>query len=132
MKPRQYVAALAVAFALALGGCAAPEEPGLKPAEEDSMTPSPDPSSSPTPRGPVAQAVADLASREGVTPEDVEVVSREEVTWRDGSLGCAEKGMVYTQALVEGGRIILRLGDTTYEYHYGARRAPFWCERPTQ
>lgn len=133
MTARLHLAVLALTL-VGLAGCAAPEEPGLKPAEEDTMTQPPDPSgsSSPTPGGPVAQAVADLAERQGVSRDEVEVVSREEVTWRDGSLGCAKKGMAYTQALVDGGRITLRVGDTTYEYHYGGRRAPFWCDRPTQ
>ncbi|WP_257956533.1 hypothetical protein [Nocardioides sp. B-3] len=40
--------------------------------------------------------------------------------------------MVYTQAPVDGSRIILRADGTDYEYHSGASRPPFWCETPTQ
>ena len=86
------------------------------------------PSGSPTTR----EAVADLARRLDVAEGDVTVEGAEAVTWRDGSLGCAEKGMMYTQALVEGSRITLRVDEQTFEYHAGGPRAPFLCDNPTQ
>ena len=82
--------------------------------------------------GPVADAVADLATRLDVDAASIEVVSQEEVTWRNGSLGCAKEGFAYTQALVDGSRITLRADGTDYEYHSGGSRAPFWCEKPTE
>ena len=94
-----------------------------------SMTPSPTSSSTP-PGGPVEQAKADLAKRLGVDAARVTLVSSEEVTWSDGSLGCPEPGMMYTQALVPGARIILEVDGTQYNYHSGANRAPFLCEHP--
>ncbi len=60
------------------------------------------------------------------------VVAVEAVTWRDGSLGCAKPGTMYTQALVEGQRITLAVGDEEYAYHSGGDRDPFLCEDPTQ
>lgn len=77
-------------------------------------------------------AIADLAQRLGVAPEEVTVAFTEAVTWRDGSLGCSETGMMYTQALVEGSRIVLEAEGQRYEYHAGGNRAPFLCEKPTQ
>ena len=59
----------------------------------------------------VTPARADLARRLGVDPDDLEVISAEEVTWPDGSLGCPEPGMSYTQALVDGSKVVL--GTTT-------------------
>ena len=56
----------------------------------------------------------------------------EEVTWKDGSLGCAERGSMYTQALVDGQRIVLEADGSRYEYHSGADGSPFLCEEPTQ
>lgn len=56
----------------------------------------------------------------------------EEVTWRDGSRGCAQPGMSYTQALVDGSRITLRASGRTYEYHSGGRQPPSRCEKPTE
>jgi CO/xanthine dehydrogenase Mo-binding subunit len=86
----------------------------------------------PPPPGPVTIAVADLAERLGIDPADVEVVSTEEVTWRNGSRGCAERGTMYTQALIDGARITLGAGGTTYEYHSGGSGPPTLCENPTE
>ena len=79
---------------------------------------------------PVALARADLADRLGVAPETIELVERSEVTWRDGSLGCPQPGMAYTQALVNGSRIVLRHGGVDYHYHSGRGRGPFYCANP--
>ncbi len=104
------------------------------------MTPSSSsnsPSSSPSSSGPaspggsvVDQAKADLIKRLGVDAAQVSVVSSEEVTWPDGSLGCPEPGMRYTQALVPGNRTVLEAGGKQYSYHSGGHRAPFLCEQP--
>lgn len=75
-------------------------------------------------------SVADLASRLGVDSEVIEVVSVEEVTWRNGSLGCPQPGMFYTQALVDGLRIVLAVAGRGYHYHQGGQGEPFLCERP--
>ena len=57
-------------------------------------------------------------------------MSVEEVTWRDGSIGCPEPGMNYTQALVPGIRVVLELDGRRYEYHAGGGRSIFLCENP--
>ena len=66
----------------------------------------------------------------GVDPAQVTVVSSDDVTWRDGSLGCPEPGMRYTQALIPGTRTILEVAGKQYHYHSGGHRAPFLCENP--
>lgn len=76
------------------------------------------------------QAIADLAVRLGVAPAEIALVSEEAVTWRDGSLGCPKKDMMYTQALVEGQLIVLSVDGTEYRYHSGNGRAPFYCKKP--
>jgi hypothetical protein len=40
--------------------------------------------------------------------------------------------MSYTQALVDGQRIVLEVDGARYEYHSGAHRPPFLCEDPSQ
>jgi len=80
---------------------------------------------------PAAQpAVTDLAARLGVDESEIAVVSVEEVTWSDGSIGCPEPGMMYTQALVNGSLVILEVDGTRYEYHSGGGRDLFYCENP--
>jgi hypothetical protein len=111
-------------------GAAESTEPSPEDVPEEDM----DPTAGTSPAHPplVAAAIADLADSAGVQEASIEVVSVEEVTWTDGSLGCAEEGMSYTQALVEGSRIVLRVDGAEHEYHSGGGAAPFRCERPTQ
>lgn len=77
----------------------------------------------------VERARADLAKRLGVPVEEVKVLERSEKTWPDGSLGCPQPGMNYTQALVEGSLLVLEAGGERYNYHAGGGREYFLCER---
>lgn len=114
------------------------EETAVEPNEESPSESSPTPGdggTSPVPGAdsPLVQSsVEDLAEREQVDASEIEVVSVEEVTWRDGSLGCAQDDMMYTQALVDGQRITLRIDGTDYAYHSGNGKQAFYCPEPTQ
>lgn len=79
----------------------------------------------------VAIAMTDLVDRAGADASAINVVSVEEVTWSDGSLGCPLPGMRYTQALVNGTRIVLEVDGVAHEYHSGAGREPFYCANPS-
>ncbi|MGL5861068.1 MAG: hypothetical protein ACRCY9_07435, partial [Phycicoccus sp.] len=63
-----------------------------------------------TSRAEVKAAVADAAGRAGVTPAQAVPTTHQQVTWTDGSLGCPQKGMSYTQAEVEGEVLVVRAG----------------------
>ena len=105
--------------------------PGTPGPSETPSTPQPTPTPEPKPTGgPVEVAKADLAKRLGIGAGEVTVVSSTEVTWSDGSLGCPEPGMNYTQALVEGWRTILEAGGKQYHYHSAGTRTPFLCANP--
>lgn len=75
------------------------------------------------------KVVADLAAVLGVEPEEVKVVSVEEVIWPDTSLGCPEPGKVYAQVLTRGYRIVLEAKGDTYEYHTDTRGHFTRCPR---
>ena len=116
-----------------------PTEPApTDPAPTDSAPTEPaptDPAATGSTLGPTAQsqvdvAVQDLTERFDVAAGDITVVTVEEVTWRDASLGCPQKGMQYQQVLTAGTRIVLTDGDRTFNYHAGAGREPFYCARP--
>lgn len=64
----------------------------------------------------------DLAQRLNITTGEVKLARQELVNWRDTSLGYPENGMVYTQILTPGLRIILEAGNKTYEYHSDYKR----------
>jgi len=76
------------------------------------------------------EAIQDLSGRLGIQSGDIKVVSEKSVTWSDGSLGCPKEGMMYTQALVEGTLIVLRVEGRDYQYHSGQGRALFYCKNP--
>lgn len=82
------------------------------------------------PNSQVVAAMTDLVERLGVEVSAVEIVSVDEVTWPDGSVGCPQPGMRYTQALVNGSRIVLRVNGVDYQYNSGGGREPFFCANP--
>jgi hypothetical protein len=69
----------------------------------------------------------DLSSRLDIDPDDVEVSISRPVTWRSGALGCPRPGVAYTDALVSGILIELRVGKATYRYHARRGGQPFYC-----
>ena len=75
----------------------------------------------------VQAAIADLIERTGADASEIEVLSVEEVEWPDGSIGCPQPGMAYTQALVNGTKIVLRYDGVGYDYHQGGSRPVFYC-----
>ncbi len=143
------ITALTVAAVLLLSGACGTEptptsqEPTVTPGTSSTPDPTgtPQPTRPPQPTGtpaptnkpespgadPVGKAKADLAKRLGIAAAQVTLVSSTEVTWPDGSLGCPQPGMHYTQALVPGSRIVLEVNGTRYNYHASERQAPFLC-----
>lgn len=69
----------------------------------------------------VQAALADASRRTGVAVEALQLLDAAAVTWRDGSLGCPQPGFVYTQALVPGFRVRVRVGGQAFDYHAGPR-----------
>lgn len=80
--------------------------------------------------GEVAAAVTDAAARAGVDPDAITVLVAERVEWSDGSLGCPEPGMMYTQAIVPGYRVVLDAAGDQLHYHGADGQPPAWCEEP--
>ena len=70
-----------------------------------------------------------LAQRMGVELGSVEISSAQTVTWRSGALGCPKPGMSYTESLVPGASIFLRVGNTFHAYHSKRDGNPFYCPR---
>lgn len=75
----------------------------------------------------VAAALADASKRSNVPVAALKVESAESVTWRDGSLGCPQLRMNYTQALVPGFRVRIRAGDSLFDYHASRGGTPQLC-----
>lgn len=77
----------------------------------------------------IEMAIADAAERFGVPPESVAVARSLKVSWSDGSLGCPQEGMMYTQALVDGYLLTLEAAGQRYDYHGAMGGDPSLCER---
>lgn len=107
-----------LAAPLLIAACAAADGPG--------SSSSPSPRDTPLEIGGVppdlfTAILQDAAGRAGVDSSAFSVSAASAVTWSDGSLGCPEPGMFYTQALVPGYRVILEAGGTEYDYHADQR-----------
>lgn len=69
----------------------------------------------------LASIRADAAARAGIDVDSPTVIRAEAVAWPDGSLGCPQPGVVYTQALVPGYWVVLSQGGREYDYRATAR-----------
>ncbi len=90
----------------------------------------------PTPTDPnlaslIQGARDDLAKRLGIPSEQIDLVVYKSVEWPDGSLGCPQPCMFYTQVMVDGMLIRFQVQGKLYEYHSGGQRPPFLCENPS-
>ena len=101
-----------------VGGCSAASSSNgpLTPASDQPTQESAEPGAVGLPASVVDPVVAEVARLAGVPVDQVVVVSAEEVTFPDGSLGCPQPGMVYTQAMVDGYKIVAEAGGKTYDY----------------
>ncbi len=151
--PLTVVAVLAVAL-LTAGGCAQSSDgpaagtagPTPSPATPTPTAASPGGTASVTPptgggatlpddlraRPAVASAIADLAERQGVDPAQVVIAAWTPVTWNDGSLGCPQEGMGYTQVQVDGQLLVLRVDTALFQYHARGGGPFAYCANPSK
>lgn len=98
-------------------GLPAPPDPPTRPSD-------------PPPGEVIDDAVADLATRLGIDGASIDLLDAREVTWRDGSVGCPQPGLAYTQALVPGSLVMLRVDDASYAYHAAEGGPILYCPTP--
>lgn len=97
-----------------------------------------DPQETPTSMASIGEVPGDLldaitseaAERAGVEADEVAIITAEAVTWSDGSLGCPEPGMMYTQALVPGYRVVVEAAGEEMYFHASERGYFQFCENP--
>jgi hypothetical protein len=104
------------------------EEPGGGSGEHEAAV-SPDPQD-PAGQKLVTQAKEDLAHELSIPLSAISLLKFKEVVWPDSSLGCPRPGLAYTQVLQPGFLIRLSARGRSYEFHAGARGAPFLCSEP--
>lgn len=84
------------------------------------------------PTGMLEDVIALAEEETGVDRSAIEVVLAEAVTWSDGSIGCPEAGMMYTQALVPGYRVILDIAGEELAFHAPESGEFFPCANPIE
>ena len=72
--------------------------------------------------------IADLISKTDSDRNSIEILHAQSVIWNDGSLGCPQPGEFYTQSLMEGFQVVLRVGESEYNYHASDTGYFFICE----
>ena len=80
----------------------------------------------------VPQAILDpilkeAAASANVDREQLVIVRAESAVWSDGSLGCPEPGMMYTQALVNGYWVVIEGGGQKYDFRVGSGGSFYLC-----
>jgi len=132
-----------LAGALSLCALAPAVEPGFPPAQiappqripdiasgplVETLQPAGQPVNTATmPRAVRRAVVADAAKRFNVAESAVVLVRAEQLTWSDGSLGCPEPGVAYTQVLVAGFRVDATTSAGTLTYHTDSRGRVVSC-----
>ena len=71
------------------------------------------------PKGILDPILNEAATLTKVPREQLVIVRAEPVVWSDGSLGCPEPGMEYTQALVNGYWVMIKAAGQTYDFRVG-------------
>src|SRR6266550_6936406 len=97
-----------------------------EPTVTPSVIPAPIPTGKTPPvKGEVPQAILESILKEAaalakVDRREIKIVRAESVVWSDGSLGCPEPGMMYTQALVNGYWVVIEAGGQKYDFRGGS------------
>jgi len=114
---------IAVAVALNLGvymrsGLGSPNQSMTTPSETPAPTSTPKSAraDSQVPEGILAPILKEAAKVANVPPQQLMIVRAEAVVWNDGSLGCPEPGMEYTQALINGYWVVIKAAGRTYDF----------------
>lgn len=71
---------------------------------------------------------ADARDRAGQPGSAITALRAEAVEWPDGSLGCPQPGMMYTQAIVPGYWVVLELAGKQFDYRVSERGHFVLCE----
>ncbi|MBA3534104.1 MAG: hypothetical protein H0T73_19455 [Ardenticatenales bacterium] len=71
-----------------------------------------------------------VAAQKEIPEEQLTVVTIEEVTWSDSSLGCPQPGRQYLKSIREGVRIIVEGKGKRFYVHGDAQGRLFICDNP--
>jgi hypothetical protein len=121
---RTLIIAVAVALNLTVymsSELGSPNESMTTPSKTPAPTSTPQTSriESQVPKGILDPILKEAAKLANVPLQQLVIVRAEAVIWNDGSLGCAEPGMEYAQALVNGYWVVINASGQTYDFRAG-------------
>ena len=129
---RVLIIALTVALELTVlspSELGSPNESMTTPSETAAPTPTPQTSQieSQVPKGILDPILKEAAKLANVPPQELAIVRAEAVVWNDGSLGCPEPGMEYTQALINGYWVVINAAGQEYDFRVGGGGSFRFC-----
>jgi len=77
----------------------------------------------------LAAILKEAEARREAKGKELAVVRAEAVIWNDGSLGCPQPGVMYTQAPVDGYWVVLQVDGKELDYRAAQGGYFFLCER---
>lgn len=80
----------------------------------------------------MAKLVDSVAREAGVSTDKVILERAEDTTWNDGSMGCPQPNMAYTQALVEGHWAVFHVGNEEFDLRVTRRGTFMRCKGSTK
>jgi len=132
-------AAIILVAIVLLSACGGPPAATQSPGPAPTLAPTPRPPdlpvATPPPVSAVPEAFLDAILEEASSLSSVDfsqilVTRAEAVTWPDGSLGCPEPDMMYTQALVDGYWVVVQAGGEEYDFRVGTTGDFRLCVQP--
>lgn len=78
------------------------------------------------------QTAIDALKAGGGNAETFTVLRAEHVLWPNGAVGCPQPDMMYTQAVVEGYRIVISTPDGDVYFHGQTGLPPARCDTPQE
>jgi hypothetical protein len=142
-RTRRWRPVFALCLSLALCACSggpglaessstAPEQQDIRdmkrPLPERVVPPTPEGEPGLPPEALLGRILAAAAQHSGLPADALAVSDSRRVTWNDGSLGCPQPGVHYTQALVPGWRVIVQAGERQLDYRVAERGYFLLCE----
>ncbi len=110
-----------IATTALFAGCVSAQSSVGSPSKPVRIEPAASPSASTVegevPASMVEQLRSELASQKGLNAADVKVVSAQSMNWPNGAIGCPRPGVMYTQAIVPGYRVVLEVAGERFAYH---------------
>jgi hypothetical protein len=120
-------AALALTAILALPARGSEQVEPVPPSTSPTLTEETPPVKSEMPQKILEPILKEAAALAKIPREQLVIVRAEAVVWNDGSLGCPEPGMMYTQALVNGYWVIIDAGRQRYDFRVGSGGSFLLC-----